>query len=453
MKVDASIFKAYDIRGIYGENLFDETATAIGKAFAKVIQPTTVIVGRDGRVSSPVLFEKLTDALRDVGVNVIDIGMVSTDMYYFACAEKELPGIMVTASHNPKDYNGFKMVKRIPQLLTGDEGITQMYELISADDLPESSTQKGSMEKWKIMDEFIEKILSLVDHKSIQPMKVLADTANGMVGPSLEALFKHIPQIELVPMYFEPDGTFPNHGGDPLQAENRAEIQKKVPAENADLGFLFDPDGDRFFCIDSKGRFVSGDFMTAIMSEYFLQKHPGAAIVYDIRASQAVPEKIKAAGGVPYYNRVGHSYIKGKMTQVDAIFGGEVTGHYYFKDFYFCDSGLAPMMFLLDLLSHSDHTLAEILDKLEEKYHISGEINTKGVDKDQVFEKIEKKYSESANEVLHVDGVSVYFDDWNFNVRASNTEPLVRLNLEANSHKLMEEKREEVLEIIKSCTA
>ncbi len=451
MQIDQSIFKAYDIRGIYQQNLFDETAEAIGKAFAKVIQPTTVIVGRDGRISSPILFEKLTTALMNVGVNVIDVGMVSTDMYYFACATKKLPGIMVTASHNPKEYNGFKMVKQIPQLLTGDDGITQMRDLILADDLPANSTTKGTMQTWNIMSEFVEKILSLIDPKSIKPMKIFADTANGMVGPSLTELCKHIPQLSLTPMYFEPDGNFPNHGGDPLQAENRAELQERVKNEGGDLGFAFDPDGDRFFCIDSKGRFVSGDFMTAVLSEYFLKKYPGSAIVYDIRASQAVPNKISAAGGKPLYNRVGHSYIKSRMMKEDAVFGGEVTGHYYFKDFFFCDSGLAPMVYLLELLSQSSKTLAQILDELENQYHISGEINTKGVDKDIVFEKIETLYAPSAKEVLHVDGVSVYYPDWNFNVRASNTEPLVRLNLEANTKELMIEKRDELINLIESC--
>lgn len=451
MQVDPSIFKAYDIRGIYEENLFDDTAEAIGKAFAKVIQPNTVIIGRDGRVSSPVLSKKLINALREVGVHIIDIGMVSTDMYYFACATKKLPGIMVTASHNPKEYNGFKMVKQIPQLLTGDDGINEIRDLILADNLPRTAQTKGNLEEWNVMDEFITKILSLVDHTSLKPMKILADTANGMVGPSLEALFKQIPQLELVPMYFTPDGTFPNHGGDPLQAENRAELQTRVPAEKADLGFAFDPDGDRFFCIDSKGRFVSGDFMTAILSEYFLKRTPGSAIVYDIRASQAVPDMITKAGGKPLYNRVGHSYIKARMMEQDAVFGGEVSGHYYFKDFFFCDSGLAPMMYLLDLLSHSEKTLAQILDSLEETYYISGEINTKGVNKDIVFSRIEELYTKSAREVLYVDGISVFYDTWNFNVRASNTEPLVRLNLEASSKELMIEKRDELLKLIESC--
>ncbi|HYD35836.1 MAG TPA: phosphomannomutase/phosphoglucomutase [Vitreimonas sp.] len=449
MQVDPSIFKAYDIRGIFGQQLFEDTAEAVGKAFAKILQPTTVIVGRDGRISSPVLRDRLVKGLTEVGVNVIDVGMVSTDMYYYACATKKLPGIMVTASHNPKEYNGFKMVRQIPYLLSGDEGIMDMKKVIEADDFPPMATQPGSVEEWSIMDGFIEKMLSLVDVTQLKPMKVFADTANGMVGPSLTALFKHIPQIELVPMYFEPDGNFPNHGGDPLDPANRAELEQRVPAEGAELGFAFDPDGDRFFCIDKKGRFVSGDFMTALLSKYFLQRQPGANIVYDIRASHAVPDLITAAGGNPLYNRVGHAYIKKRMMDENAVFGGEVTGHYYFSDFYFCDSGIAPMLYLLDMLSKGAETLDQMTDKLGSVYFISGEINTKGVESKAVLEKIEAQYGPSAKEIIKVDGITLVYEDWHFNVRASNTEPLVRLNLEANSQALMEQKRDEVLAVIR----
>jgi phosphomannomutase len=276
-------------------------------------------------------------------------------------------------------------------------------------------------------------------------MKVLIDTANGMVGPSLVEIFKYIPQIQYTPMYFEPDGTFPNHGGDPLQEANRAELQARVLKEGADLGFAFDPDGDRFFCIDKKGRFVSGDYMTAILSKYFLQKSPGAAIVYDLRASHAVPDVINQLGGKPLYNRVGHAFIKKRMMDENAVFGGEVTGHYYFKDFFGCDSGVAPMLYLMDLLSNATQTLDQMEDELMQKYFISGEINTKGVDSKTVLEKLKAKYAPLAKEVLEVDGLSCEFDGWHFNVRASNTEPLVRLNIEANTQALMEQKRDELL--------
>ncbi len=449
MQVDPAIFKSYDIRGVYGSQLFDETAVVVGKGFAKVLSPKTVVVGRDARISSPALHANIIKGLTEVGVDVVDIGMVSTDMYYYACATKGLPGIMVTASHNPKEYNGFKMVRQIPYLLSGDEGIQDIRKAIESDALPPASIKPGKIESWNILSGFIEKMLSLVEVKNLKPMKILCDTANGMVGPSLTELFLHIPQIQLVPMYFEPDGNFPNHGGDPLQEENRRELMRRVPAEGADLGFAFDPDGDRFFCVDKTGRFVSGDFMTALLAEFFLKKYPGSAIVYDIRASHAVPHKIAAAGGKPLYNRVGHAYIKKRMTDEHAVFGGEVTGHYYFSEFFYCDSGVAPMLYLMEMLSKTEKTLDQYLDDLEKIYFISGEINTKGADAQSVFSKLEGKYAPLAKEVIRIDGLTFEMGDWHFNVRASNTEPLTRLNLEATSKQLMEAKRDEVLSLIR----
>lgn len=449
MQVDPTIFKSYDIRGVYGKQLFDETGEAVGKGFAKVLQPTSVIVGRDARISSPSLHASLIKGLTSVGVHVVDVGMVSTDMYYFACVTKNLPGIMVTASHNPKEYNGFKMVRKIPYLLSGDEGIQDIRKIIESDAFPPASSTQGTIEQWDVMPEFIQYMMNLVDTSSLKPMKILCDTANGMVGPTLIALFKKIPQVTLVPMYFDPDGNFPNHGGDPLQEENRTEIIKRVIAEEADLGFMFDPDGDRFFCIDKTGRFVSGDFLTAILSEYFLKKKPGSPIVYDIRASHAVPDLITQAGGKPLYNRVGHAYIKKRMSDEKAVFGGEVTGHYYFESFYYCDSGIAPMLYIMDYLSGSPKRLDEILAELEKKYFISGEINTKGADAQKVFEKIRTIYGPQAKQIIEIDGITMEMGDWHFNVRASNTEPLVRLNLEASTLEQMEQKRNEVLSVIR----
>lgn len=450
MQVAPGIFKSYDIRGIYGKDLFDETAEAVGRAFTKILSPALVVVGRDARISSPVLHAQIIKGLIDSGVSVVDIGMVSTDMYYFACATKKLPGIMVTASHNPKEYNGFKMVKQIPYLLSGDEGIQDIRRVIETDDFPPSAREKGKVIPWTVMPEFIGKILSLVDAKKLKPMKVICDTANGMVGPSLTEIYKNFPQIELVPMYFDPDGNFPNHGGDPLLPENRAELMDRVPKETANLGFAFDPDGDRFFCVDKKGRFVSGDFLTALLSQYFLKKYPGSPIVYDIRASYAVPDMIKTAGGKPLYNRVGHAYIKKRMMDEKAVFGGEVTGHYYFADFFNCDSGVAPMLYLMEMLSTSEKTLDQLLDDLAKVYFISGEINTKA-DAAAVFKRIEEKYMPQAKNVIRIDGITCEFEGWHFNVRASNTEPLVRLNLESLiSFKDMEIKRDEVLAVIRA---
>lgn len=451
MQVDPSIFKAYDIRGIYQQSLFPETATLVARAFTKILSPETVIVGRDGRLSGPELYEALTHGFIESGVNVIDVGQVSTDMYYYACAEKKLPGIMITASHNPKEYNGFKMVRKIPYLLSGDDGIQEIKACIENDELAPLTSSKGTLTNENIMAPYIDRILGLVPkHDSLKPMKIVVDTSNGMVGPSFAVLAKKLPQLTIVPMYFDVDGSFPNHGGDPLIAENRRELEEKVVSENADLGFAFDPDGDRFFCIDKTGRFVSGDYMTALLSQYFLERNPASSVVYDIRASYCVPDTIIQLGGKPLYNKVGHAFIKKRMMDESAIFGGEVSGHYYFADFYYCDSGLAPAMFLLDFLSQSKKTLDNYVDQLSAKYFISGEINTKDVDSKNVFAKIEKVYGVDSLETLYVDGISMKFNDWHFNVRASNTEPLVRLNLEANSQELMQQKRDEILKLIRS---
>jgi phosphomannomutase len=448
--LDPAIFKAYDIRGIYGENLNEEIAEAVGKAFEGYIKPTTVIVGRDGRVSGPSLTKAVIEGLTSTGVNVINIGQVSTDMYYYACAIKKLPGIMVTASHNPKEYNGFKMVRDIPYLLSGDEGIQDIRQIIEDDNFPPQAANPGREEDFAAMGGFVEKILSLVDIKTIKPMKVIADTANGMVGPSLTELFKNIPQVQLTPMYFEPDGNFPNHGGDPLLEENRSELQQRVRNEGFDMGFAFDPDGDRFFCIDKKGRFIPGDFMTAILSSYFLDKYPKATIVYDVRASWAVKDTVEEKDGKALYNRVGHAFIKKRMSDEGAVFGGEVTGHYYFKDFYGCDSGVAPMVYLLDLLSKSEKTLDQIIDEYSRKYILSGEINNKVPDVQAVLKIVRDKYASTAKNIIEIDGISIENEDWRLNVRGSNTEPLIRLNVEAKNKELMEQKRDELLALIRS---
>jgi phosphomannomutase len=452
MQIDQSIFKAYDIRGIYPTQLNEDLARGIVKGFVSVIQPKTVVLGRDARISGPSIHDAVVETFTELGVNVIDVGLVSSDMYYFACATKDLPGMMITASHNPKEYNGFKMVRKIPYFLTGDIEIKQIKEMILADNFPgvSKAATPGKVENWNLMPDFKAKILSLVDTSKFKPMTVIADTANGMGGPILETIKDNLKNINLIPMYFEPDGNFPNHGGDPLLPENRAELQARVPKDKADLGVMFDPDGDRFFVIDKKGRFVPGDFMTAIMSEYFLKLNPGASIVYDIRASRAVPEIITKNSGKPLYNRVGHSYIKKRMIDEKSVFGGEVSGHYYFADFFRCDSAVLAMLYVLAYLSQSPKSLDQIVDEMENKYFISGEVNSKVLSVPDTLVKIETKYKDQAKEILHVDGVSMEFDGWRFNVRGSNTEPLIRLNLEATDKATMEAKRDEVLALIRS---
>jgi len=450
MNIDTSIFKSYDIRAVYPIQANEELAEKIGRGFAKYLNfPSKVVVGRDGRVSGLSMKEALIKGLISVGVNVIDIDLASTDSFYYACQTRDLPGITVTASHNPKEYTGFKMVKKIPELLSGDAGIKEIKEYILNDDLPADSATPGVIETQNVRQEFVDYVLSLIDINSIKNFKVFADTANGMIGPFLEIASQKLPMINFVPMYWEIDGNFPNHGGDPLQAENRIEIQKKVPAEGGDLGIMFDPDGDRFFVIDKKGRFIPGDFMTAILAEYFIKRYPGCGIVYDIRASKVVPETIVACGGKAFANRVGHTHIKARMKAEGAYFGGEVSGHYYFKDFFLCDTGLVTFAYLLDFLSKTDKPLETIIDEMFSKYHISGEINSKVADVPTVLANIESTYGPNViSPIERMDGITFEMGEWRFNVRSSNTEPLLRLNLEANTEELMEQKRDEILSII-----
>lgn len=451
INLDTSIFKSYDIRAVYPTQADEELAEKIGRGFAKYLNfPAKVIVARDGRVSGASMKKALIDGLTKVGVGVVDIDLASTDSFYYACQTRDLPGITVTASHNPKEYTGFKMVKKIPELLSGEAGIKEIKEYILNDDLPADVATPGIVEPQDIRQEFVDYVLSLVDISQFKNFKIHADTANGMVGPFLELASQKLPTINFVKMFWDIDGNFPNHGGDPLQAENRVEIQRRVPAEGSDLGIMFDPDGDRFFVIDKKGRFIPGDFMTAILAKYFIQKYPGCSVVYDIRASKVVPETILAAGGIPLANRVGHTHIKARMKAEGAFFGGEVSGHYYFKDFFLCDTGLVTFTYLLDFLSHSDKSLDVLVDEMLAKYHISGEINSKIADVPSVLTKIENTYGPKAiAPIERMDGMTFEMGDWRFNIRSSNTEPLLRLNLEANTEELMEQKRDEVLAIIR----
>lgn len=446
MQVDPKIFKAYDIRGIYPTELNEEAAYAIGRAFVTFLQTDTVVVGRDMRTSGPQLFEAVTNGIRDQGADVINVGMVSTDQYYYACAKYGYPGMMVTASHNPKAYNGFKMVRKMPYLLSGDQGIQDLRKLVQDGNFPQAS-RKGEMREVDLMDEFVDTLLNLIDRTAIKPLKVIADTGNGMVGPALSKLYSNLP-VQLTPMYFEPDGNLPNHGLDPLQPENRAELQERVQRESADVGFAFDGDGDRFFVIDDRGEFVPGDFMTALLADYILRKQPNEKIVYDVRASWAVADLVNAAGGTPLVERVGHAFIKRRMADENVVFAGEVSGHYYFRDFSFADSGMIPSLLILEMLSTSGKKLSELLAPIEAKYFVSGEINSTVPDAQAKMQQIAERYSDG--KVEHIDGISVSYDDWHFNVRASNTEPLLRLNLEAMDKAKMEQKRDEVLGFIRS---
>lgn len=448
MQVNPGIFKAYDIRGIYPDDLNEEVAYAIGRAFVTFLKVDEVIIGRDMRLSGPQLFKAVTQGVMDQGANVINIGMVSTDQYYYACATLDKAGMMVTASHNPKAYNGFKMVRKMPQLLSGDSGIQDLRQIVENEAYSEPARQ-GSMTEIDLSEDFIKMVLSLIDTASLRPLKVIADTGNGMVGPILQRVYEQLPTIDLTGMYLDPDGSLPNHGLDPLQPENRAELQRRVIEEGADVGFAFDGDGDRFFTIDDRGEFISGDFMTALMGQYLLEKYPNSKILYDVRASWAVSDLINAAGGTPLVERVGHAFIKQRMAQENAIFAGEVTGHYYFKDFFYADSGIVPSLIILEMLSKKGVKLSDLLAPLEAKYFISGEINTR-ITRDPKDKLQELAETFKDGEIEWRDGISVTYEDWHFNVRASNTEPLLRLNLEATSKALMEEKRDQLIDIIRA---
>ncbi|MBT3346316.1 MAG: phosphomannomutase/phosphoglucomutase [Gemmatimonadetes bacterium] len=445
MNVDSSIFKAYDIRGIYPSQLDENTARAVGRAFATYLKPAQVVVGRDMRLSSPAVCAALLEGLTQQKVDVIDLGMVSTDQYYYACATLNLPGLMVTASHNPPEYCGFKMVRKMPYLLAGDSGIQDLRHIIETEAFVEAPGS-GRIEQRDMSAGFIDCVLGLVDVSRMQRVKVVADTGNGMVGPILKRVFDQLP-VDLVGMYLDPDGSLPNHGLDPMKEENRAELQRRVVEEGAAIGFAFDGDGDRFFAVDDRGKFVPGDFLTALMGCYLLEREPGAKIISDVRCSWVVRDRIEAGGGESLVERVGHSYIKPRMFEENAVFAGELSGHYYFRDFFGADSGIVPALILLQMLSDGGgEPLSRLLSSIEDRYFISWEINSRVDDPQAKLDELARRYGDGRIE--RIDGISVSFDDWHFNVRASNTEPLLRLNLEALTRQRMEEKRDEVLAII-----
>ena len=444
MHVDPSIFKAYDIRGVYPEQLDEQTGRAVGRAFASFLQPEQVVVGRDMRLSSPSVCAALIEGLRQQQANVLDLGMVSTDQYYYACATLSRPGVMVTASHNPAQYCGFKMVREMPYLLSGDEGIQDLRRLIETEDF-RPAHGKGLIESRDVSDGFVDKVLGMVDAKRLRRLKVVADTGNGMVGPILKRVYDRLP-VDLVGMYLDPDGSLPNHGLDPMKEENRAELEGRVVSEGADVGFAFDGDGDRFFAIDDRGHFVPGDFLTALMAQYLIEREPGATIIHDVRCSWAVRDLVAAAGGTALQERVGHSFLKPRLLREGGVYAGELSGHYYFRDFFGADSGIVPSLILLQMMSERGQTMSQLLSPLESRYFLSGEINSRVEDPEAKIEAIAARYGDGRIE--RIDGISVSFSDWHFNVRASNTEALLRLNLEAMSRQQMEQQRDEVLAVI-----
>jgi phosphomannomutase len=445
--LEPTVFKAYDVRGVYGRDLDEQGAYAVGRAYVEQFEPRRIAVGRDMRVSSPKMAAALIDGAADGGADVLDLGRVGTEMVYFAVGELGLDGgVCVTASHNPKEYTGMKIVRRGALPVGGESGLLDVRDraLRGFGDV----SRRGTVRAEDVWPGFVERVLSFVDTDAVRPLRVVIDAANGMAGAMLPPVLERLP-IEAVPCYFEPDGTFPNHEPNPLLPENREFIVRKTLEEGADLGVAFDGDADRCFFVDDTGKFVPGDFATALLAELVLEKEPGAKVIYDVRASWAVPETIERAGGVPLVNRVGHAFIKHRMRKEGAAFGGEVSGHYYFRDFSQADSGVVPFLLMLELVSRKERKLSEILAPFRERYFITGELNTPVADVPVKLQELKERYAPEGR-VTHLDGVSVDADDWHMNVRPSNTEPLLRLNLEARSQALMERKRDEVLDLIRS---
>ena len=443
------MFKAYDVRGIYGEQLDEQGAYAIGRAYVEVFRPKRIAVGRDMRVHAPEMAAAVVRGAVEAGADVADIGMVGTEMLYFAVDELGLDGgIAVTASHNPKEYTGMKIVRAGALPVGGESGLLDVRDrALALTDVP-GVQDSGRVQSEDVYPGFVEKALGFVDVGAVRPLRVVIDAANGMAGAMLPPILERLP-IDAVTCFFEPDGTFPNHEPNPLLPENREFIVGKTREEGADLGVAYDGDADRCFFVDDQGEFVPGDFVTALLAETILEKEGSGKVIYDVRASWAVPETIERAGGVPLVNRVGHAYIKHRMRQEGAVFAGEVSAHYYFRDFSQADSGVIPFLLMLELISKRGRKLSEILEPYRSRYFITGEINTTVSDVDAKLAQLEETFGPQG-EVSHLDGVSVTAGDWHFNVRPSNTEPLLRLNLEARSQELMERKRDEVLDVIRS---
>jgi phosphomannomutase len=448
--LDPKVFKAYDVRGHYPSELDEEGAYAIGRAFVEQFEPKSIAVGRDMRVSSPSMAAAVIEGATEGGSEVKDIGMIGTEMLYFAVGELGLDGgITVTASHNPKDYTGMKIVRRGALPVGGDSGLLEIRDraaALSGQGPPGQRGQTPVAEKVDIYPAFVEKVLSFIDPSTVKPLRIVVDAANGMAGAMLSPVLERLP-VDAVRCFFEPDGTFPNHEPNPLLPENREFIIGKVLEEKADLGIAFDGDADRCLFVDDTGEFVPGDFVTALLAESILEREPGAKIIYDVRASWAVRDTIERGGGIPLMNRVGHAFIKLRMREEGAVFAGEVSGHYYFRDFNQADSGTIPALLMLELLSKRGKRLSELLRPHRERYFLTGELNMPVEDVALKLQELKEHFA-GEGEISHLDGISVTAENWHMNVRPSNTEPLLRLNLEALDPDLMKQKRDEVLAVI-----
>jgi phosphomannomutase len=438
------IFKAYDVRGVYPDELDEEVAKRLGWAFSRFVETPEVAVGRDMRISSPVLAEAFARGAGAAGTAVVDVGEVSTDALYFASGKLDVPGAMFTASHNPPRYNGLKLCRAGASPIGEESGLRDIKTL--AAEAPAELDGDARGEERDILPQYADHCRALIDPSSLKPLRVAIDAGNGMAGRTVPLVFEPLP-FEVVPLYFELDGTFPNHPANPIEPENLVDLRKAVTAEECDVGIAFDGDADRMFLIDEKAKIVDGSSTTALVAERLLKKFPGETILYNLICSWTVPEVIEESGGVPMRTRVGHSFIKEIMAETGAVFGGEHSGHYYFRDNFRADSGMIAALIVLEALSKDERPLSEMLEEFH-RYHASGEINSEVTDQQGVLEKLAGEYADGRQD--RTDGLTVEYEDWWFNCRPSNTEPLLRLNLEARTSELMVKKRDEVLASIRA---
>ena len=445
--IDPRIFGAYDVRGVYPTDLNEDGAYAIGRALVQFLDVDTVAVGRDMRVSSPALAAAVIRGITDQGADAVDLGMTTTDELYFAVGKYGYPGgVMITASHNPGRYNGLKMCKANAVALSADTGVRQIRDIAVSGSFAEPK-RKGQVVQRDVTDAYIEHALSFIDVAKVKPYKIAVDAGNGMAGMIVPRVFKRLP-CELVPLYFELDGTFPNHPASPIEPENTEDLRRVVVDQRCDMGVAFDGDADRMFLISDKGALLGGDMVTALVAGSLLKKQSDATILYNLICSRSVPELIERDGGRAVRTRVGHSFIKAQMRENNAIFGGEHSGHFYFRDNWYADSGLIAFLIVLELVSVSGKTVSELLAPIDTRFR-SGEINSEVSDQQGKMAEIERHYAAEGAQIDHLDGITVGFPTWWFNVRPSNTEPLLRLNLEADTHEEMERRRDEVLRLIR----
>ena len=448
-QVDPTIFKSYDVRGVYPSELSEDVAYAIGRCFVPLIraQRAAVVVGRDMRPSGQKLCEGFARGASDAGADVVDIGMVSTDALYFAVGEFDFAGgVMITASHNPAQYNGMKFTRSQAQAISLDTGLATIRDQLMSTDLPPKAATPGCVSKRTVLDDFAQHCLTFVDHSRIKPLKIAVDAGNGMAGETIPHVFKSLP-CELVPLYFELDGSFPNHPASPIEPENMTDLQAEVRKHHCDLGIAFDGDADRMFIVDEKAALIDGSTVTALVALNTLKKHPGAKILYNLICSRSVPELIAKAGGVPVRSKVGHSIIKAVMREQDIVFGGEHSGHFYFRDNWYADSGMIALLQCLEPFSEAGKPVSEVIAPIDTRFR-SGEINSRMSDMSAKLREIQDHYAGA--QIDYLDGITVAYPRWWMNVRPSNTEPLLRLNVEGDTRELMEQHRDEALALIRS---